>query len=258
MKQETEHEYYEQIKDWNFEKFEIETEEFTNWDMYKILNDVSNNSSRILDLGTGGGEKVIKNFPEDAKEIIGIDFSEEMIKTANKNLAESGRKNISFMFMNNLKLEFPDESFDIVVSRNTVISAKEIMRVLKPGGHLILHGVDKFDCYELKKIYGRGQAYNDDKPISIIDFDDLFDAGFIDIELVPIHEREYFKNKDLLYSFLLKVPIIDDFSEETDSLKDFYSKGIDRDLFEKYIERNTYSKGIRLIRRYYGITARKN
>lgn len=37
--------------------------------------------SRILDLGTGGGEILIDEFPE-ALEIVGTDFSPEMIKTA--------------------------------------------------------------------------------------------------------------------------------------------------------------------------------
>ena len=39
--------------------------------MYKILNEKTTKSSRILDLGTGGGEKVINKFPE-ALEIVPI------------------------------------------------------------------------------------------------------------------------------------------------------------------------------------------
>ena len=257
MNQKNEREYYEQVKDWNFDMFQIETEDFTNWDMYEILKNETNENSKVLDLGTGGGEKVLKKYPEYLKEVIGIDFSKEMIKTANENLEKSGKKNIKFLYMNNLKLEFPDEYFDVVVARNTVINPKEIYRVLKSNGKLIVHGVDMFDCYELKKIFGRGQAYNDKTPISIQDFNAIFEAGFKDIELVPLHEREYFKNYDLFYNFLLKVPIIDDFCEEEGEVKDFYAKGLEKDLLAKYIARNTYEKGIRLIRRYYGITAQK-
>ena len=262
MKKINEHDYYEEIKDWNFDMFQIETEDFTNWDMYEILKNATNEESRVLDLGTGGGEKVLKCFPDYLKEVIGIDFSKGMIETANENLKKSGKKNITFKFMNNLKLDFEDEYFDVVVARNTVINAKEIYRVLKPNGLLIVHGVDKYDCHELKKIFGKGQAVNDVNPISIIDFNDIFDAGFNDIELVPLHEREYFKNEDLFYKFLLKVPIIDDFSEEAEDenaeeVTDFYAKELDKELLSKYIKRNTYDGKIRLIRRYYGITARK-
>ena len=58
-------------------------------------------------------------------------------------------------------------------------------------------------------------------------------------------------------AFLKKVPIIDDFSEGLGDSKQYYSDSIDEDLVDKYIEENTFDGKIRLIRRYYGITARK-
>ena len=72
---------------WDFSMFEIESVNFTNWDMYEKLEEITNENYIILDLGTGGGEKVLEKFPQ-VKEILGTDFSEEMIKTANKNLKE--------------------------------------------------------------------------------------------------------------------------------------------------------------------------
>ena len=88
-----EKDYYERIKDWDFSNFNIESEELTNWDMYEFLKNITNENSKILDLGTGGGEKLLANFPQ-VKEILGTDYSEEMIETANKNLLLSGRENV--------------------------------------------------------------------------------------------------------------------------------------------------------------------
>ena len=257
MEQKQELEFYEKEKNWNFDKFEIQTEEFTNWDLYQKLREVTTSESRVLDLGTGGGEKVLRYYPEDLKEIVGTDFSPEMIKTANENLKRSKRKNVTFKVMNNLDIEFKDESFDVIVARNTVINAKEIYRVLKQNGVLLLSGVDKYDCHSLKLTFGRGQAFHDEKPISIIDYEDIINAGFKDVELVPLHEREYFKNKQLLMEFLKKVPILDDFSEENENFEEERKQPIDEETLDKHIEKNAYEKGIRLIRRYYGITARK-
>ena len=247
MKQDKEKEFYEEKKDWDFSKFEIESESLTNWDLYEILNRIANKDSKILDLGTGGGEKLLKFFPE-AKEILGTDFSEAMIETANKNLIKSGRKNIAFRVMNNLDMNVPDDYFDIVVARNTITNQEQIYKCLKKNGYLLLAGVDKDDCWSLKLLFGRGQGYNDIKPISIIDYENVLNAGFKDVELVPIHEREYFKNELLFKEFLKKVPIIDDFNEDN------YSN---EELVDEYIKDNTYSGKIRLLRRYYGITARK-
>lgn len=247
-----EKDYYEKEKNWDFSNFNIESEYLTNWNMYELLNNVTNENSKILDLGTGGGEKLLKYFPK-VKEILGTDYSEEMIKTANKNLLKSSRENITFKVMNNLKMDVNDNYYDVVVARNTVTDPKQIYKCLKDDGYIIVHGVDKYDCYELKLIFGKGQAYKNSKPISIIDYENILASGFKDVELIPLHVREYFKNKEDFYNFLLRVPIIEDFSE----LEDNKRVELDMNKLDYYIERNTYPKGIRLIRRYYGIVGRK-
>ena len=81
------------------------------------------------------------------------------------------------------------------------------------------------------------------------------DAGFRDVELIPLHVIEYYKTKDDLYALLQKTPILDDFSEETN--QEYERKTIEIDLFEQYVKENSTSKGIKLVRRYYGIIARK-
>ena len=252
-----EKEYYDQIKDWNFDYFQIDNESLTNFDMFDYLKSITNEESKILDLGTGGGEKVLTKFPSNVKEILATDYSLEMIKTANENLKLSGRKNVTFRIMDNLKMDVDKNYFDVVVARNTVTDPKQIYDCLKNHGYLLIHGVDMFDCHELKRIFGRGQAMNDKRPISISDYEHVLDAGFKDVELIPIHDREYFKNRKLLKEFLLKVPIIDDFSEEDGGVFDYYKKDLEDDKLDLYIERNTFDRGIRLLRRYYVIVARK-
>jgi SAM-dependent methyltransferase len=233
--------FYEEIGDWDFSKFEIESECLTKWDLYELLNQLANRESRILDLGTGGGEKLLKSFPI-VKEILGTDFSDKMIETANKNLKLSGRKDVKFRIMDNLNMDVPDNYFDIVVARNTVTDPQQIYKCLKEGGYLLLRGVDKDDCWSLKLLFGSGQGYNDKKPISLVDYENVIKAGFKDIELVPIHVREYFKNGYVFKDFLKKTPIIDQ---------------IDDKFLDYYIKNNTYNGKIRLLRRYYGIIARK-
>lgn len=250
-----EHDFYNAIKNWDFSDINYSVENLTNWDMYEILKNSVNKDSRILDLGTGGGEKVLKYFL-NVKEIIATDFSEEMIRTANNNLKKSDRTNIAFRKMDNLKMDTNNEYFDAVVARHTCIDAKQIYNTLKANGLLIVRGVDKLDCWELKRTFGKGQAYKDKKPISLIDYESVSDAGFKDVELIPIHIREYYKTKEDLLALLLKTPILSDFSkiQNNEQLK---KEQINLNILDKYIERNTKEKGILLIRRYYGLTARK-
>lgn len=236
--------------------FEIETESLTKWNLYEILNEIAGKESKILDLGTGGGEKVLERFPK-VKEILATDFSEGMIETANKNLELSGRKDVTFRLMDNLNMDVPDDYFDIVIARNTPTDPKQIYKCLKEGGHLLIQGVDRADCWALKLLFGKGQGYTDKKPISLVDYENVLDAGFKDVELVPIHEREYFGSVESFKAFLKKVPIVEDLSEELDDNKDYYSDGLDEGLLDKYIQKNSKNGKVKLLRRYYGITAKK-
>lgn len=249
-----EYDYYNNLANWSFEDIKYETESFTNWIYEDEIKKHIRKSSKVLDLGTAGGENLLKYFPNCA-EILGTDFSEEMIKSAKENLLKSGRNNITFRVMNNLKMDTPANYFDLVTARHTVTDPKQIYNTLKPGGYLIIRGVDKLDCWSLKKMFGRGQAYHDIKPISLIDYENVIDAGFKDIELIPLHVIEYFKTKEDLYALLIKVPILDNISEENSN--EYERLPIEKDIFEKYVAENTTEKGIKLIRRYYGIIGRK-
>ena len=87
-----EHDYYSELANWSFEDIDYTSEVFTDWIYEDEIKKHVNENTRILDLGTAAGEKVLKKFP-DCAEILGTDFSNEMIETANKNLLQSGRKN---------------------------------------------------------------------------------------------------------------------------------------------------------------------
>ena len=227
-----EHDYYSELANWSFEDIDYITETLTNWVYEEKIKELATKDSKVIDLGT-----------------------EEMIASANKNLLKSGRKNISFKVMDNLNMNTPDDYFDLVTARHTITVPKQIYKTLKKGGYILIRGVDKLDCWALKRMFGRGQAFHDKKPISQIDYEAILDAGFKDVELIPLHVIEYYKTKEDLLALLVKTPILDDLSEET---SDGYERvPIEQDILDDYVAQNTTDKGIKLVRRYYGIVGRK-
>lgn len=110
---------------------------------YELMEDYVKNK-KVLDLGCGEGygSYILKEY---AKEVTGVDISEEAIKEATKT---HKAKNLKYQTINNIEKEslpFKDNSFDIVISfqvvehiKNTDKYFKEINRVLKYGGTLIL------------------------------------------------------------------------------------------------------------------------
>lgn len=251
-----EHDYYSELANWSFEDVSCTVENFTGWVYEDVVRKYITVDCKVLDLGTAAGEKVLKYFPHCA-EILATDFSQEMIDAAKINLVEEDRTDIEFRVMDNLHMDTPDEYFDLVTARHTAIAPVQVYRTLKPGGKFIVRGVDRMDCWALKRLFGRGQAYHDTKPADMIDYESIMDAGFRNVELIPLHEIEYYKTKEDLLALLQKTPILDDISEEKDQSQQYERMPIEKDLLERYIKENTTPKGIRLIWRYYGIEAEK-
>lgn len=97
-------------------------------------------SGKVLEIGVGSGRN-LKHYPSNVL-VTGIDNSEGMLEKA-RNKA-SGMKNVNLLLMDAEHLEFPDNSFDYVVTTfvlctipDPVKALKEMRRVLKPSGELI-------------------------------------------------------------------------------------------------------------------------
>lgn len=104
----------------------------------------------VLDLGSGGGIDCFlaaKKVGASGK-VIGVDMTAEMIERARDNAEKSGYENVEFRLAEIEHLPVADNSVDLVIS-NCVINLspdkgqvfKEINRVLKPGGSLMVSDI---------------------------------------------------------------------------------------------------------------------
>ena len=118
---------------------------------FKSFNNNFFKNKKIIDVGCGGGRYSNALRLLKAKQVIGVDFSEDGIFTANKNY---NFKNISFKKQDVLNLKFKKNTFDIVFCNGVLHHTndfkkgiKELHRVCKPGGHIYLF------------LYGTGGLY---------------------------------------------------------------------------------------------------
>ena len=99
-------------------------------------------SLSILDVGTGTGFFAIL-LAEKGHRVEGIDLTPAMLEEA-RTLAKQRNLNITFREMDAQNLDYPNDSFDVVISRNLTWTLPdpesayaEWFRVLKPGGVLL-------------------------------------------------------------------------------------------------------------------------
>ncbi|MFL6836718.1 MAG: class I SAM-dependent methyltransferase [Bradyrhizobium sp.] len=104
----------------------------------------NNIGGRVLEVGVGTGI----SLPQYGSQlrVFGTDISEAMLQKAKKRVADLRLKNVEgLVVMDAEKLEFPDNSFDVVMAQYVVTAVPnpeaaldEFARVLRRGGELII------------------------------------------------------------------------------------------------------------------------
>jgi ubiquinone/menaquinone biosynthesis C-methylase UbiE len=136
-------------------------------------------SGKVLDVGCGAGVPVAKFLVEAGFEVVGIDFSEKMLKLARKNVPQA-----TFVRKDMIKMDFADNSFDGLTAFYSIIHVprekhsllfKRFNRILRPDGTmLVCMGPDDWESTE--EYYGIRMfwsQYSPEKSLQLVN-----DAGF--------------------------------------------------------------------------------
>lgn len=115
----------------------------------KLFPKYIHSGQSVLDLGCGAG-RTTSHVHNITEKVVGIDLSEALIEAAINKYPD-----IDFRVMDASRLDFPDNSFDVLIFSNNglcyvhpeekrIIAIKEIKRVLKPGGIYIFSSFNRF------------------------------------------------------------------------------------------------------------------
>lgn len=90
--------------------------------------------ARVLEVGTGtgSGAAALAEALPDA-EIVGVDLSSQMVARAREK-----RPGLRFEVADASRLPFGDGEFDLVVQLNVPFHPRELKRVVKPDGHVLI------------------------------------------------------------------------------------------------------------------------
>ena len=100
---------------------------------------------KVMDLGCGDGTTAVPEAKRGA-DVLGVDIARNLVEAGNRRAAEQGLKNLRFQEGDATNLRgIADQSFDLVVSIFGAMFApkphdvaKEMVRVTKPGGRVVM------------------------------------------------------------------------------------------------------------------------
>lgn len=130
---------------------------------------------KVLDLGCGDGTTALPSARIGA-DVTGIDIARNLVEAGNRRAAAEGLKNCRFQHGDACNLEgVADDSFDVSVSvfgamfaPKPVDVAKEMVRVTKPGGRIVMGNWIAGDPTVIAQILKISGAYSPPPPAGFI------------------------------------------------------------------------------------------
>ncbi len=117
------------------------------WRKFLVRNLPSITNCSLLDVATGTGEVLLEAFKQGKISVgVGVDLSQDMLKIAKEKFQRSPYSSqTNFIAADAMHLPFTDRSFDAVTIsygirnvENVAKALKEMRRVLKPNGRLLV------------------------------------------------------------------------------------------------------------------------
>lgn len=125
------------------------------WEYGEVVRRYLRPDDRVLDVGTGGGERFLELAPSFGSGV-GVDPDPAMIETARENTPAPLAEKMMFIEGRAEALPVSDTSCDVVLNRHAVVDVAEVMRVLRPGGCFITQQVGAQNTFNIASLFGCG------------------------------------------------------------------------------------------------------
>jgi len=132
------------------------------WKLYTIKSSNVKSGDKVLDIAGGTGDLAIefKKITGEEGQVVLSDINSSMLNEGRKNIVNKGICGVDYVQSNAESLAFESDSFDCVSISfglrnvtNKDVALKEMHRVLKKGGCLLILEFSKTDSEALKKLY---------------------------------------------------------------------------------------------------------
>lgn len=140
------------------------TEELPPWSFMARAAKLMDQSTSVLDMGTGGGERILelrKHWPDNV--VVTEDYPPN-IRLAKEHLEPFGVKVVNVPLTEESSLPFENDEFDLVLNRHSELNCTEVSRILAPEGVFLTQQIHGLWAQDLLSVFGMAPRWPDATP----------------------------------------------------------------------------------------------
>lgn len=121
-------------------------------------------AASVIDLGTGGGERLLKLQADWPRRVVATEEYPPNIKLSTARLSPLGVRVVEVRLTDHDPMPFADGEFDLVLNRHAGFNAGEVARILAPGGVFLTQQVHGLWAADLMAVFGAKPQWPDATP----------------------------------------------------------------------------------------------
>jgi SAM-dependent methyltransferase len=139
-------------------------EEQAPWSYSTRAAELMQNSSSVLDMGTGGGERLLKLRKYWPKKVVVTEDYPPNFKLATERFSTYGVKVLDVPLTDYDPMPFAREEFDLVLNRHSGLNSAEVARILVPGGIFLTQQIHGLWAEDLIAVFDAKPQWPDSTP----------------------------------------------------------------------------------------------
>jgi SAM-dependent methyltransferase len=136
-------------------------EEEAPWSYSARAAELMRRSSAMVDLGTGGGERLLKLREHWPAKVVATEEYPPNFRLATQRLAPRGVKVVEVRLTDTYPMPFGDGEFELVLDRHSAFNPREVARMLAPGGIFFTQQVHGLWAEDLLAVFGAKPQWPD-------------------------------------------------------------------------------------------------
>lgn len=174
------------------------------WSYLDRAAELMRQSSSVIDLDTGGGEKLLSLREHWPPKVLATEEYPPNFELATQRLSPLGASVISTSISNIAPMPFEDAEFDLVLNRHAAFNSSEIARVLTCGGTFLTQQVHGMWAWDLQAIFNAKPQWPDSTPSKYVPL--LEAAGMTIVNLQEWEGTLSFSDVGAIVYYLKAVP----------------------------------------------------